>query len=348
MQRRQLLTVAAGGALLTALWPLPARAGSLPEYVPAAQVAGTLRCGGADTMQQLIDAWAQGFARYQPHAHIQSRHDLHLSTAGFAELLRAHIDLVSFVREPFAAETAAFSAKFGYAPTLLAIAGGSYSTKSGTHAIAVFVNAANPLTRMDLVQLDAIYSAERRRGGAAIRTWGQLGLLGEWAQRPLHVYGMLHRRASGNPPGIVNFLQQRVLRGGEFRNDIREQIDHPGETALDAIVHRVSQDPAGIGYSGFAYAERGTKTLALAEAGDGPFYSGTPAEVARRAYPLSRQIYLGFNAAPARPAPALLREFLSFVLSRQGQQAIAADRMHFIPLSIDEAARSRATLDRLS
>lgn len=346
MQRRQLLNAAAGGALLTALSPLRACAGSLPEYAPAQRVAGTLRCGGADTMQNLVDAWARGFAHYQPQAIVESRHDLRFSADGFAELMQAHIDIVSFVREPFAAEIAAFNAKFGYLPALVAIAGGSYSTKSGTHAIAVFVNAANPLTRLDLVRLDALYSVERRRRGAAIQTWGQLGLQGEWAQRPIHLYGMLHRRDNGNPPGIVNFLQQRVLLGGEFRNDIREQIDHPGETALDAIVHRVSEDPAGIGYSGFAYAAGATKTLALAETRDGPYYSGTLDEVARHDYPLSRQIYLGFNAVPGRQAPALQREFLSFVLSRQGQQAIADDRMHFIPLPAGEAARERAKLDR--
>src|SRR2546430_1693588 len=81
---------------------------------------------------------------------------------------------------------------------------------------------------------------------------GQLGAGDGWEPRPIHASGMLHRRESGNPPGIVNFFQQRVLRGGEFRDDIREQVDRPGESALDAIVRSVAEDPRGIGYSGFA------------------------------------------------------------------------------------------------
>ena len=155
---------------------------------------------------------------------------------------------------------------------------------------------------------------------------------------------MLHRRENGNPPGIVNFLQQRVLRGGEFRDDIREQIDHPGETALDAIVHRIAEDPLGIGYSGFAYAAPGAKTLAIAETPRGPYFVGTLGEVVHRDYPLTRQIYLGINRVPDKPIEPALHEFLCFVLSRQGQKAFAGDRMRFIPLSPDQAAAARRAL----
>ncbi|MFV4677430.1 hypothetical protein ACNJU9_21735, partial [Mycobacterium tuberculosis] len=97
-----------------------------------------------------------------------------------AQLLSGQADCVLFVREPFPAEDAAFKARFGHPPTLVPIATGSFATKGATHAIAVYVNAANPLAGLTLAQLDAVFSAERRRGGIAVKTWGDLGLEGAW------------------------------------------------------------------------------------------------------------------------------------------------------------------------
>lgn len=340
--RRVFLSACAG-----ALVCLRARAGTdasaLPVYAAQAKVAGKLRISGADTMHDLVAAWARGLARFQPRIEIDNA-ETKLSADGFAALLDGRADVVTFVREPFPAEIDAFTRTFGHAPTVINVAGGSYATKSGTHALAIFVNTANPITRISLDKLDAIYSRDRRRGGKAIATWGQLGVGDDWEPRPIHAYGMLHRRESGNPPGIVNFFQQRVLRGGEFCDGIREQVDRPGESALDAIVRSVAEDPRGIGYSGFAYAAPGTKTLALAETERGPYFTGTPVEVAHRDYPLSRQIYLGFNHPPGNPLPPALRELLFFALSRQGQLIVANDRMRFFPLTTEQADASRREL----
>jgi len=340
--RRAFLFTCAGALFSTHL-NAGASAPTLPAYVPKVKVAGRLRFSGADTMHDLVATWARALATIQPHIEIDNA-ETKLSADGFDALLDGRADVVTFVREPFPAEIDAFTHRFGYAPTLVNVAGGSYATKGGTHALAIFVNASNPITRISLDELDAIYSRDRRRGGKTIATWGQLGVGDDWEPRPIHAYGMLHRRESGNPPGIVNFFQQRVLCGGEFRDGIREQVDRPGETALDAIVHRVAEDPHGIGYSGFAYATPGTKTLALAETERGPYYIGTPAEVAHRDYPLSRQIYLGFNQPPGEPLPPVLRELLSFALSRQGQLIVANDRLRFFPLTAEQADASRRIL----
>jgi phosphate transport system substrate-binding protein len=234
--------------------------------------------------------------------------------------------------------------QLGHAPTLVNVAGGSHATQGGTHAIAIYVNAANPIGGLTLEQLDAIFSKTRRSGAKEITTWGQLGLGGEWAQRPIRAYGMLRRRESANPPGIVNFLENRMLRGGEFRDDIREQPGSAAEPALDAIVRRVAEDPAGIGYSGFAYARPGARTVAIARTATSPFYGGHPEEVASREYPLSREIYLMVNRVPGKPIAPPLREFLLYTLSREGQRAVAADRMKFIPLDAAQAAAARVQL----
>jgi phosphate transport system substrate-binding protein len=320
-------------------------AASLSGYAPAVRVAGQLRGAGADTMFALMDAWSTRFGQAHPQASIATDRSATLSAQGMAALLEGKADFVTFVREPFDSERAAFMARFGYPLTTIRVAGGSYATKGGTHAIAIYVHASNPLSQLTLAQLDAALSRSVHRGAARqAMTWGELGATGAWRNRPLHVYGMLNRRSSGNPPGIVNYVTQRVLLGGAWRKDVREQIDRPGETALEGIVARVAEDPDGIGYSGFGYAREGVKTLALAESAGQPYYAGLPAEVARQDYPLSRAIYLGINAAPGAPLSPLLREFLRFVLSADGQGEVERDHMHFIPLNSGQAAEARSTI----
>ena len=305
----------------------------LPAYVPPPALSGHLTCAGGDTMQKLMEAWARRFEQLNPKTHIDVSPDSKLSADGFHAFLNSRIDCVTFVREPFPSELKAFQDKFGHAPLLVAVAGGSYATKGGTHAIAIYVNAANPLARLDLIQLDAIFSETRNRGGAEITRWGQLGLTGRWKDRPIHTYGMLLRRNTGDPPGIVNYLERRMLLGGMFRDDLQQQVDKPGETALQAIVNRVAADPDGIGYSGFGYAGPGVKSLALAETAAGPYYAGTAVEIARRNYPLSRSIYLMFDSAPEKGTPPVARELIRFVTSHEGQQIVAADPEGFLPLT---------------
>lgn len=318
----------------------------LASYQAAQLPADTLTIGRADTMDGLQHEWAAAFHRLNPQVTLQLRNDTKFSAEAFDALLDGAIDIAPFVREPFPAELQRFRQKYGRAPLLIAVATGSYAAKGSTHAIAIYVNAANPLTRLTLQQLDAIFSSTRRRGGADdLVTWGQMGLRGEWASLPIHPYGMLQRRESGNPPGIVNFMEQRALLGGEFKSAVRQQVDAPGVTALDSIVRVVAADPQGIGYSGIGNAATGAKRLALAETGAGPFLQGSPEEVAQRVYPLTRTIYLCIDRKPGQALRPALREFLRYVLSREGQQAIAADAAHFIPLPALQAAQQRALLD---
>jgi phosphate transport system substrate-binding protein len=320
---------------------------ALPAYhASGGELAGELRFAGGDTMRPLVESWARAFGVMHPQITVRVASDVSLSADGFTALLQGQVDAATFVREAFPAELTDFTRKFGYPPLLINVAGGSYATKSGTHALAIFVNSTNPLTHLTLAQLDAILSTSRLRGAPkTITTWGQLGLTGEWSERQVHVYGMVHLRGTGNPPGVVNFIQQRVLLGGEFRSDIHQEIDRPGASALEAIVHAISVDADGIGYSGFGYATPNTKTVALAESSGAPFYGGQAEEVARRLYPLSRQIYLCINRAPGQPLAALIREFIRFALSQEGQQAVALNPMPFLPLTATQAAVSRRQLE---
>jgi phosphate transport system substrate-binding protein len=142
---------------------------------------------------------------------------------------------------------------------------------------------------------------------------------------------------------------ERLMLGGDFKPDTRQVPDtgmgRGKNHALDEIVRAVAADPAGIGYAGFANRLPGTRTLALAEAAGGPWYAGTRDEVARRVYPLTRTIFVFVRRPPGAPLDPALAAFLRFILSRQGQQAVADDPANFLPLPAGFAAGERARLN---
>jgi phosphate transport system substrate-binding protein len=325
----------------------PARVDSrLPDYQPAADVAGVITCAGAVNLDGIVQRWARDFMRAQPAVRIDVDTRPRLSSEGLQALLDGRAQLAPFARELFPSEIARFVRRFGHPPLVVCIGLGSYDTPHNTDAIAIYVNAANPLRSLSLTQLDAILSATRRRGApGAILTWGRLGLTGDWAARPIHPYGMVRLRPDGDPPCIVNFLEQRLLLGGGFSDRVREQTDRAGITALDAIVRRVARDPAGIGYSGFGNARPGVRALALAEADGTVPVAGTPATVAAGAYPLTRRVYLCLDCEPGRPLPPAVAAFLRYALSRQGQEVVAADASGYLPLSAVRAAAERARFE---
>ena len=296
-------------------------------------------------MLPLVESWGRKFRELHPRATVEVDPRVKLAAGGFRELLAGRVDLVDFVREPFPAEMAAFERKFGYAPLLINVADGSFDAPGGTHAIAIYVNSSNPLRQLTLGQLDELFAAAPARGHAVpIRTWGGVGLTGKWATRPIHVYGMTRLRSSGDPPGIVNFMEIRVLHGGTFRADLRIERDRPGASALQVIVRAIANDPDGIGYSGFAYALPGVKAVALADRPGGPYVQGGAKQVANRTYPLSRQIYFGLNSPPGRPLSPLLKAFIELALSPEGQAAVAHTPDHFLPLTSEQETRAHLQL----
>lgn len=308
----------------------------------SAATTDSLYCMGASTMQPLVAAWAKAFTARRPDVPIRVADTTHFSAAGVTAMLAGHVNCVTFAREPFPAESAALRVAQSGTPVLVPVAGGSYAAPHGTFAIAVYVNRANPLRGLTMAQLATLFSGSI--DGQPLRRWGQLGLRGPWTAQPIHLYGMTPRRSNGNPPGIVNFLDRRVLQGRPWRTDLRVQTDTPGQSALSAIVQRVSQDPDGVGYSGFGYAVPAVHPVALAATMDGHYVAGNPATVASARYPLSRQIYLGLARTDRGRLSPQTCAFLSFVLGADGQQPIARNSMHFEPLTARQLRVSRQAL----
>lgn len=155
-----------------------------------AELGGVLRCSGGSTMRPLVRAWARAFERLHPRVHIEVDPRVALAAGGFEQLLAGRTDLVDFVREPFPAEIAAFERKFGYPPRLVTVADGSFDTPHATDAIAVFVNAVNPLRRLSLAQLERQPSRHRQLHRAQCDAWRAVprrparGAGPAWSERP--------------------------------------------------------------------------------------------------------------------------------------------------------------------
>ncbi|HEV2387049.1 MAG TPA: substrate-binding domain-containing protein [Candidatus Acidoferrales bacterium] len=307
----------------------------LPEYKPAAVLSGELTAVGADTMETLMKLWIQDFAHYEPGIHIENVSKV--SGAAAPALIAGTAELGPVAREMLPRETEDFEKRFGYPPVGIAVAGGSQRTKGKTHAIAIYVNKANPLSRLTLAQLDAILSTTRNRGYRDLTRWGQLGLGGKWKNAPIHIYGVKQ------PNGIAHFMQMRVLEGGRWSDGITSLTTVGSLNALDAITLAIGKDPDGIGYAGFQDANPDVKTVALAEKKGGPYYRGTFEEVLSHDYPLSRVIYIYVNRQPGRALDPRIDAFLQYILSRQGQDQVVKEGI-FLPLPYRILEQERAKL----
>jgi phosphate transport system substrate-binding protein len=313
--------------------PLDSR---LTIYKPVGRLAGNIRIVGADTMETVTQFWIDGFTKLYPDIHITL--EAKMVTPGVMALINGTADLIPIAREPLPKEEAAFEQKFGRPPFAVEVGGGPFRVPGKSPAIVFYVNQANPINRLTLAQLDAILSSARKRGYKEdITTWGQLGATGEFAKAPIHIYSIKR------PNGIPHYVELRVSLGGEFRDTTRELVSDSGTRVLDKVAQSVADDPYGIGYGSLVHMKPNTRALALAEKEGGPYYDPTFENVLSRRYPLSRPIYIYLNRAPAQPLDPTIGEFLKYVLSKQGQEAVVRDGI-MLPLSAEAARRELSKL----
>jgi phosphate transport system substrate-binding protein len=274
-------------------------------------------------MATLMKAWSEAFQKLQPQVKV---------VPTFAALIpEDRAALGNDTAEVFNLTTAPYIAKYGREPFRVQVSMGTFDTTRHIQALGVYVHPENPLRRLTLQQLDAIYSAERRRGATAdIITWSQLGLTGEWAEQPIHFYG---RKKDNEVP---YHFRDVVQLGGPFRSGYAE----PGAGLSADVIAAVAGDRFGIGFCGFAYQSASIKRLALAGTDD-VVVEPTPAAVASGRYPLSRPLWLYINRVPGRPLDPLSKSFLDFVLSKEGQALVAAENYFPLPPAIAAAERRK-------
>ena len=311
---------------------------ALPEYQPRKDIklAGNFKGASSDVLPGLVKLWIEGFRKYYPKVTIDVPPP-YAGSLGAKELVKGNLDFVFVSRELKPDDITDFRAKFNYDPMSVPISGGSYRHYGFLDAVAFYVNKDNPIEKISFDQLDAILSTTRHRSGQPITTWGQLGLTGEWADKPIHVYGIKPWN------GFEEFIRQRVLSRENNRGEWREDIHY--DPVVFPIAKRVSEDRYGIGYSGLAYIDAPVKVLPLAQTANGPYYSPTYENVARASYPLSRVLYFNTNRAPGKPLNPAIEELLRFILSREGQQIVLRQAL-YLPLRPEQISSSRAQLQK--
>lgn len=292
---------------------------SLPAYQKASGVSGNFSSVGSDTLNNLMTLWAEEFKRFYPNVNIQIQGAgsstappaLTEGTANFGPMSRMMKD----------EEIQAFERKYGYKPTAIGVA---------IDALAVFVNKDNPIKGMTMAQVDGIFSSTRKCGGRKAERWGDLGLTGDWASRPLQIYGR------NSVSGTYGYFKEHALCKGDFKSTVNEQ---PGSAS---VVQSVATGLNAVGYSGIGYKTSGVKTVPLAKKDGGSFVDATEANALNGTYPLARVLYVYVNKAPNRPLAPMEREFVKMVLSKQGQEVVVKDG--YIPLPAMAAQKELAKI----
>ena len=293
---------------------------SIAPYAKTSGVSGNLNSVGSDTMNNLMTLWGEAFAKMYPNVKIQVE-GKGSSTAPPA-LIAGTAQFGPMSRPMKPSEIDAFEKKFGYKPTQL---------RTSYDALAVYVNKDNPLDKATLAEVDGAFSKSRRRGGKGVSNWGQIGLTGDWAGRPISLYGR------NSASGTYGFFKEHVLMNGDYKDAVKEQ---PGSAS---VVQGVTSDRFGMGYSGIGYKTSGVKNLALAEKEGAEFSSGSYDDVVSAKYPLARFLYIYVNRAPGKPLDPLVHEFLKLVLSREGQEVVVKDG--YLPLTVGIVSEERRKIE---
>ena len=280
----------------------------LPEYQRVSGVSGNLSSVGSDTLANLMTFWAEEYKRLYPNVNIQIQ-AAGSSTAPPA-LAERSANIGPMSRKMKSKEKESFERVFGYKPTAIKVA---------IDALAVYVNKDNPIKGMNIEQIDAIYSQTRKCGGDDdIVKWGQLGLKGSWASRPIQLYGR------NSVSGTYGFFKGFALCKGDYKNNVNEQ---PGSAS---VVQSVTSSLNGIGYSGIGYKTSGVRAIPIAEDDGDNYIEATAENALNKTYPLTRYLYIYVNKHPNESLPPLEKEFMKMVLSKQGQKLVIKDG--YVPL----------------
>ncbi len=279
---------------------------ALPTYEKTSGVSGNLSSVGSDTLANLMTLWAEEFKKTYPSVNVQIQ-AAGSSTAPPA-LAEGTANIGPMSRPMKDNELQAFESKYGYKPTAVPVA---------VDALAVFVHKDNPIKSLDMAQIDGIFSATRLCGGSNAKTWGDLGLGSDWANKPIQLFGR------NSVSGTYGYFKEAALCKGDFKGNVNEQ---PGSAS---VVQSISSTLNAIGYSGIGYKTASVRALPLSKKG-GEAYEATPENALAGKYPLSRYLLVYINKAPNKPLSPLEAEFVKLVLSKQGQEVVVKDG--YIPL----------------
>ena len=279
---------------------------AIPGYEKTSGVSGNLSSVGSDSLANLMTLWAEEYKKAYPNVNIQIQ-AAGSSTAPPA-LTEGTANLGPMSRAMKDNELQAFEEKFGYKPTAVPVA---------IDALAVFVHKDNPIKQLTMQQVDGIFSATKLCGGSDISKWGDLGLTGEWADKPIQLFGR------NSVSGTYGYFKEEGLCKGDFKANVNEQ---PGSAS---VVQSISSTINAIGYSGIGYRTASVRAVPLVNK-KGEVEEANETNALAGKFPLARFFYVYVNKAPNKPLNPLDAEFIKLVLSKQGQEVVVKDG--YIPL----------------
>jgi len=285
---------------------------ALQPYRAVSGVSGNVSSVGSDTLNNLMTLWAESFSKFYPNVKIQIE-GKGSSTAPPA-LITGTAQFGPMSRPMKGTEIDQFEKKHGHKPTPI---------RTSVDALAVFVNKDNPIKCLTVAQIDAIFSKSRRQGyKEAVKTWGQLGLTGEWASKPISLYGR------NSASGTYGFFKEHMLKNGDYKDEVKEQ---PGSAS---VVQGATVDRYAVGYSGIGYATAGVRAVPIAEKQGGKCVEAVADHAYSGEYPLARFLYVYINKAPGKPVDPVTREFVKLIVSKEGQEVVVKDGYYPIPASV--------------
>ncbi len=275
----------------------------LPKYTKVDGVSGTAKSIGSDTMNNEMALWLEGFKKFYPNVNVEIEGKG--SSTAPAALIAGTAQFGPMSRAMKSSEIDEFEAKFGYKPTEIG---------TSIDMLAVYVHKDNPIKSLSMQQVDAIFSSTRKGGNSTdIVTWGDLGLSGEWANKPISMYGR------NSASGTYGYFKEHALFKGDYKPSVKEQ---PGSSS---VVQAVASDKFAIGYSGIGYITADVRAVPLSPDASTPAVEAKPENAYSGEYPLARFLYVYVNKKPGEQMDQLRREFLRYVLSAEGQADVIKD-----------------------
>jgi phosphate transport system substrate-binding protein len=347
--RAKMMSARGSKVAYTKKWDLS----GLPKYQPKQKVSGTIRMWGSNYITDgfLGGYWEAAFRKYHPDV----KFDFHMKTtlAAVPSLIFGVSDL-GIGRKITFAEQELFERYTDRSPVEIEIATGSYDVPGWQPGYGVVVQKDNPLTKITMEQLDGVFGAERAGGwdGTSwrpnwargpernIRTWGQLGLTGEWADKPINVYGLTLRYHQATE------ISDRVLKASDKWNEhlkIYANFVSKAGKLERGMNEDLAADKYGIGIvaapttnlTGGA-SQPTQKVLAVAAKDGGPYIAYTLDTLQNRTYPLYDRIFAYADREQGKPMNPAVLEFLRFVLSQEGQAEVMRDGK-YLPLTAEVA-----------
>jgi len=320
MMKFTLMSAVAAAALIAA----PAGAQQLDpkllDYRQVSGISGNLKSIGSDSLNNLMTLWAEGFRSRYPNVQIEIE-GKGSSTAPPA-LIAGTAQFGPMSRPMKSAEIDQFEKKYGYKPAELRVA---------VDSLAVYVHKDNPVQCLSLQQVDAMFSKTRRGGSAKdIRTWGDVGMTGEWADKPISLYGR------NSASGTYGYFKEVALFNGDYKDSVKEQ---PGSST---VVQGVASDKFGIGYSGIGYKTADVRSVPIAAKQGEQCFDANAENAYAGDYAIARFLYIYLNKNPNQAMDPLRAEFVKYMVSKQGQEATVKDG--YFPVTAPIALEDLKTL----